>query len=157
MNTKNILIGIVVLVVVVAAVLFAKNAISGTALPFFKTSTATVNSQRFNLYIAKTNKDKEIGLSGRDSLPKDYGMLFPFEHDGYYSFWMKNMKFPIDIIYIYDNKVVEVFKNAQPPKSPSEMPQIFRPTEKADTVLEINAGLADKYNIKKGTEVKVTL
>lgn len=123
--------------------------------PFQKTPAAVINRQTFKLSIAATDQEKQIGLSGKQNLSQDYGMLFPFEKDGYYAFWMKNMKFPIDIIYIRANKVTEVLENVQPPSSPDVNPQILRPKELADTVLEINAGLAKKYNIKKGDAVTI--
>lgn len=123
--------------------------------PFQKTPTAAINKQTFKLYIAATEQEKQIGLSNRKNLPQDYGMLFPFEKDGYHAFWMKNMKFPIDIIYIRDNKVIEVLEKVQPPSSPDVNPQILRPKELANTVLEINAGLAKKHNIKKGDTVTI--
>lgn len=155
MNRVGIIIA--VLIVLGLAVFIGRSYLSGNTLNLFKTSTATLNNHTFNLYIAKTNKEKEIGLSNRDSLPQDYGMLFPFNYEGNYPFWMKNMRFPLDIIYIDKNKVVEVFTNAQPPKTTNGNITILGPTGNADTVLEINAGLSDKYNIKKGTDVKINL
>ncbi len=116
---------------------------------FKKSPTVKINNHEFQLQIAKTAKEKEIGLSKYENLPKDLGMLFPFEKPDYYSFWMKNMKIAIDIIYINKDHVVTVFPNLQPPKSPDENLSIFKPDEPADKVLEINAGLSEKYGIKK--------
>ncbi len=120
-------------------------------LPFVgKSPTATIQKHKFNLTIAKTPKEKEVGLSQKTSLPQDSGMLFPFEQPSIdISFWMKNMKIAIDIIYINKDHVVTVFPNLQPPKSPDENLSIFKPDEPADKVLEINAGLSEKYGIKK--------
>ncbi|OGH15040.1 MAG: hypothetical protein A2860_01385 [Candidatus Levybacteria bacterium RIFCSPHIGHO2_01_FULL_37_33] len=122
---------------------------------FKKSPTAKINNHEFKLQIAKTPKDKEIGLSKYKSLAKDIGMLFPFEKPDYYSFWMKKMKFPIDIIYIRDGKIVTIYKSAQPPKKVSEGLLIYKPKEPSNMVLEINAGLSNKYKLKEGDKVNL--
>ena len=81
-----------------------------------KSPTAKINNHEFKLQIAKTAREKEVGLSKYEKLSKDIGMLFPFEKPDYYSFWMKQMKFSIDIIYIKDGKIVTIYKNVTPPK-----------------------------------------
>ncbi|OGH13804.1 MAG: hypothetical protein A2687_03390 [Candidatus Levybacteria bacterium RIFCSPHIGHO2_01_FULL_38_26] len=120
-----------------------------------KTPTATINNQTFVLEVAKTEEEKAVGLSAKEKLNENAGMLFPFETPSYYSFWMKNMKLPIDIIYIRDGKIVTIHKNVQPPANPNENLQIYNSTAPADTVLEINAGFSEKYNFKEGDEVRL--
>ena len=83
-------------------------------------------------------------------------MVFPFNKADYYSFWMKDMKFPIDIIYLKDKKIVTIFENVLP-QSSDQNPEILNPEEPSDTVLEINAGLARKYNLKKGDIIRLNL
>ncbi len=125
-------------------------------IPFSKSSpTATINKQAFTLLVAKTPKETQIGLSDKTSLPEKEGMIFIFEKADQYSFWMKNMKFPLDIIYIRDNKIVTIIENAQPPKNKDDNPPILRPDEPADKVLEINSGLSKKYGFKKGDEITI--
>jgi uncharacterized membrane protein (UPF0127 family) len=68
---------------------------------------------------------------------------------------MKNMKFPIDIIFIQNNKIVDVFQNV--PVSTNDNLPVYTTKTKANKVLEINASLAKKYNIKIGTEVRLDL
>lgn len=123
---------------------------------FKKTSTATIGNKTFKLILAKNEQEKIAGLSNRNSLDQDTGMLFIFDKKDIYPFWMKNMKFPIDIIYIDDDRVVDVIDNA--PKysqyqNASELP-IYKPRANANYVLEVNAGEAKKYKIK--AESKVT-
>lgn len=118
-------------------------------------STITINKHKFNLELAKTSEQQIAGLSGRSSLPQDQGMLFIFDTPGYYSFWMKKMKFPIDIIFIKDDLIVSIEKNAKPPVSTDTNPPLYKPEEPANKVIEINAGLSDKYNIKKGDTVEI--
>lgn len=142
-----------VLLAIVIVANLSKDYFKNHTLPFAKGPTITVNQQIFNLYEAKTEKDMETGLSNRSSMPDNYGMIFIFKKPGIYGFWMRKMKFGIDIIYINKNKVVQVFSDLLPP-SPGSNLTIYKPREAADTVLEINAGLAKKYNIKKGDSVK---
>jgi len=120
-----------------------------------KSPTAKINNYAFKLYIAKTLKEKEVGLSKYKKLSRDIGMLFSFDKSAYYSFWMKQMKFPIDIIYIRDGKIVTIYKNIDPPKSENESLSIYKPNEPSDMVLEINAGLCDKYKLKVGDKVNL--
>lgn len=120
-----------------------------------KKTTVTIDKQTFSVSVAKSNLDKEKGLSNQSSLPQNQGMLFPFEKEDYYAFWMRNMKFAIDIIFINKNHIVTIYQNVQPPKSASEGLLIYKTEEPANMVLEINAGLSQKYNFKKGDEVKI--
>jgi len=122
-----------------------------------KTPTATISNHTFKLEIAKTQQQKEIGLSKKKALEKNAGMLFRFEKTDYYPFWMKNMQFPIDIIFIKNSRIVTIHKDVKPPKGLNENLSIYNSSEPADTVLEINAGLSEKYNFKEGNEVKLSL
>jgi uncharacterized membrane protein (UPF0127 family) len=83
-------------------------------------------------------------------------MLFLFDPKETPSFWMKDMLFPIDIIFINDGTVVTVYKNVQPPIDGQNLP-LYKPNQPIDDVLEINAGLSEQYGIKEGDSVKITL
>lgn len=120
-----------------------------------KTPTAKVNNHTFNLYVTKTNKDKQIGLSKYSKIDNGHGMIFSFGKADYYPFWMKQMKFPIDIIFIKDNKIVTIHNNAEPAKNNSAL-TIYNSTAPADTVLEVNAGLSQKYNLKVGDKITLS-
>jgi uncharacterized membrane protein (UPF0127 family) len=120
-----------------------------------KTPRIAINGHTFNLYLAETSQEQEIGLAKYKSIGLNQGMIFIFNRPDYYSFWMKDMKFPIDIIFISGNKVVDVFQKV--PVSPDENLPVYTTKAKADKVLEINAGLAKKDNIKIGDEVKLNL
>lgn len=87
------------------------------------------------------------GLSGRESLGENKGMLFIFPESGLYPFWMKDMKFPIDIIWISEfGKVVHIKKNALP----TSYPDLFVSEDLAKYVLEVPNGFTDKHDIKVG-------
>ncbi len=152
---KKIIVLAVILLLVAAAIPFSQNYLKNNRLPFSKTATAKIDNQTFRLYSTDSDKDKEVGLSNRNNMPQDYGMLFTFAAPDYYSFWMRDMKFPIDIIFIRDNRIVTIHSSVQPPKSKDDSLTIYKPEEPANAVLEINAGLTQKYGFKKGDEVKI--
>jgi poly-gamma-glutamate synthesis protein (capsule biosynthesis protein) len=105
----------------------------------------------FFVEIADTPEKQTEGLMYRDSLAKDRGMLFVFDKEAIYSFWMKNTLIPLDIIWLNGNKeVVFIKNNAQPCQD--ECPAI-KPDAEAKYVLEINSGLANKINLKIGDKL----
>lgn len=101
----------------------------------------------FLVELAITNAEREVGLMNRTSLDKNKGMLFIFDGEGNYPFWMKNTLIPLDMIWLDKNyKVVYVAENVQPCKI-ADCP-IINPNINAKYVLEINAGLTKEFNIK---------
>jgi len=73
--------------------------------------TACINNNCFEVEIAKSQEEKKKGLSLREDLPFNSGMLFVYNKENFYSFWMKDMNFPLDIIWINaDNKIVHIEK-----------------------------------------------
>jgi uncharacterized protein len=102
--------------------------------------------------IASDDAARERGLMYRDSLPADRGMLFIFDSDGRYSFWMKNTKMPLDIIWINPAmRVAGVSADVQP-CGDGDCPSIMSETE-IRYVLEVNAGFAKKYGIIRNDKV----
>lgn len=103
--------------------------------------------------VADTSEERARGLSGRENLSENQGMLFIFESADYHSFWMKDMIFAIDIIWIgEDKKIVDITKNAKQESYPAS----FRPKSPAKYVLEVNAGFSDRHKIKIGDLVLFT-
>jgi len=98
--------------------------------------------------IRNTEEGRSQGLSNREKLAEDEGMLFVFDQPGIYSFWMKGMKFDLDFIWIKDNLVMEVTENVGIDRMD------IRPKEAADRVLEVNSGWVEKQGIKIGDAVK---
>lgn len=118
-----------------------------------------IHEALFRAEVASTPIARARGLSGRDFLAADSGMLFTFDKPAIYSFWMKDMRFPIDIIWLRDAKVVYVAKNVLPPGpgiSDSEL-KVYSPSVEADMVLEVAAGMVDKFGISVGDAVSVRL
>lgn len=96
--------------------------------------------------IAQTEQERALGLSFWDSIPEHGGLLFRFDQPGRHSFWMKDMRFPLDIIFIRNNQVDSVAKN----RLPGDLSPIF-PIGEVDWVFEVNAGEAAA--IEPGTQV----
>ncbi len=109
--------------------------------------TITVNDVVFKINIADTKLERTRGLSGMKMLPKNEGLLFIFDTTGVYPFWMKDMNFPIDIIWVDENlEIVYIKENA----TPESFPELFNSKIKALYVLEVNAGEIKKNKIKIG-------
>ncbi|MDB5160644.1 MAG: hypothetical protein JWO96_24 [Candidatus Saccharibacteria bacterium] len=112
--------------------------------------TVRVGEQVVAAQTAKSTTELEKGLGGRSCLGTQQGMLFSFDKPGDYPFWMRDMHFPIDIVWLDSaHKVVEVSENI----SPSSYPKSFQPDFQAQYVLEINAGQAQKLGIASGTKL----
>lgn len=144
------MIGVVALIFIVLFVV----KLAGGSVPFKVTQKTTINNHTFKVKVVNSDMEKQIGLSQTKNLPPDYAMLFPFNQEGYYSFWMKDMKFPIDIIYINNKRIVKVFQNVAAPNQNESLKIYVSPTP-ADTVLEIKAGLSEKYKLKEGDKVLI--
>lgn len=118
-----------------------------------KLQTLEIGSRRLTVEVARSPEQITKGLSGRQSLKDTEGMLFVLPTLDIPKFWMKDMLIPLDIIWIRDNKVVEITKNI--PAPPSENLPIYSPSSPANYVLEINAGLSDTLGISLGDNVNL--
>ncbi len=102
--------------------------------------------------IAETEAERVRGLSDRESLGNVDGLLFIFPEASRHAIWMKDMRFPIDIIWVsQDLKVVSINENA----TPNSYPAVFRPTEDARYAIETNVHFADTFGIKVGQSVRL--
>lgn len=100
-----------------------------------------------HLEVAGTTEEHRQGLSGRESLPEDTGLLFVFNSSRRHGIWMKDMNFPIDIMWLDEKRCLLDYEAAA---SPDTFPQVFRPDEPAQFVLETNSGFVDKYQLERG-------
>lgn len=117
-------------------------------------ATVSIGINSLSTEIAKTDAEREQGLSGRECIGSDQAMLFVFNKPGSYPFWMKDMRFPIDIVWVdSSHKVTTVKSNV----SPSTYPQKFVNKKPSTYVLELQAGRAQKLNITEGTDIKFNL
>jgi uncharacterized membrane protein (UPF0127 family) len=114
-----------------------------------------INNSIIRVEEAGTLEEQIKGLSNRKYLSPNSGMLFIFKNKQIQKFWMKNMNFPLDIIWINDNKIINISKNLPPE---NDLPKkIYNSDDLCNYVLEVNAGFADKNNIKIGDYVKYNL
>jgi uncharacterized membrane protein (UPF0127 family) len=108
----------------------------------------------FTVSLALTLDEQSKGLMFVEHLDEDKGMLFVFQKDDIYSFWMKNTLIPLDIIWIDSNdNVVYISQNAQPCKS--VICESINPEKQARYVLEINAGIADRIGLAVGDKMMI--
>lgn len=127
--------------------------------PKVKTTNISVKSLNVTAEIASTPTARRNGLSKRESMPFNQGMLFVFENKAQYGIWMKDMKFAIDIIWLDENKrIVDIIANV-PPESGKKDNQltIYKPRTSALYIMEINAGLSDLNGLQIGDQVVSTL
>lgn len=106
--------------------------------------------------LATTTPAIKKGLSERDTLEENSGMLFVFKKPDIYRFWMPNMRFPLDIIWIHEGKIVSIDHNVPNDFDPAK-PVFYTPTSPAEHVLEVNAGYALSHNINPGDSVGYNL
>lgn len=160
-DVKNRMIVLVVFLLAVIGGIFAlsfkssqvsvqKDTVSQTTTTSEGPTSISIGQKRIKVLMAETEEEKELGLGGRDSLASDEGMLFAFGIPDTYSIWMKDMKFPIDVLWIdQDLRVVFVVENMKP----ESYPEIFTPSSPAAYVLEVPAGFSKENNVKIGTMV----
>lgn len=109
-------------------------------------TTLHIGDGVFNTQIAKTPEERQKGLSGTAELRPDEGLIFIYEFDDKWPIWMKDMHYPIDIIWLdKDKRVVYIVTNAPPESYPDTT---FAPKKDARYVIELPAGTADKKAIK---------
>ncbi len=109
-----------------------------------------IGQKCFELEIADEAGEQAKGLSGRDSLDKDTGMLFKFDRAEEQCFWMRKMRFNLDIIWLNEEKTaVKIIQNV----SPDTYPEQFC-VDDTNYVLEFNAGFAGRYGLKPGTRLQ---
>ncbi len=116
-------------------------------------SQVILGGKVFNVEVADTKMLLEKGLSGHAPLGQYEGMFFVFQDSNKHGFWMKDMLFSIDIIWIDENlKVVHIEKSV----SPQTYPTVFFPTVPARFVLEISAGEAQRLSLDIGDTAQFT-
>jgi uncharacterized membrane protein (UPF0127 family) len=107
--------------------------------------------------VADDDAERALGLGGRDRLARNAGMYFVLPDDRP-RFWMKGMRFPLDMIWIKAGRVVDV--TADVPNEPrgtpdSELPS-YSPARPANRVLEVEAGWAKRHGVGRGDRVRLT-
>lgn len=114
-----------------------------------------IGEQVFSAEVAIDPAVQKKGLSGRESLPANNAMLFVYPSKKILTFWMLDMRFDIDLLWINDDKIVGIEKNMPAPAPGTEDKDLllYSSQEPVNMVLELNSGLVDKYGIKIGDKV----
>lgn len=116
-----------------------------------KTIPVKILRLRVTAEVADTQESRSLGLGGREGLPEETGMLFVFDSEAKHSFWMKGVRFPIDIIWMDEDKeVVHFVKNATPDSEGSL--EIYTPPIGAKYVLEVAGGTIDEFGVGLGNK-----
>jgi uncharacterized membrane protein (UPF0127 family) len=118
----------------------------------YDTQTLILGEKQILAQIADDHCKKELGLSGRSGISEGQGILFVFDSVGNYGFWMKDMNFSIDIIWLdQDFKVVGIEKSL----SPSTFPKVYGTVFDSKYVLEVSDGFVEKNSIKVGNIISI--
>lgn len=122
-------------------------------------STVDINNYVFNVDVVKTSAEIERGLSGREAIGNDQAMLFIFPNKQKRVFWMKEMNFNIDLLWIDDDKIVAYEKNILAPDKNIALNELvkYNSPQAVDKVLEIKAGLIDSLDIKIGDTININI
>ena len=114
---------------------------------YFQGDKLRINNQTYDIEIVDEPKTRQKGLSDYQELKHNEGMLFVFDKPGEYCFWMKDMDFAIDIIWLDDSRQVVDYKENITPDS---YPESFCPDSLSKYVLEVNSGDIQKLEINLG-------
>ena len=115
-----------------------------------------IGGKRFSVEIADTSQEQALGLMFRDEMAADQGMLFIFPNEARRSFWMKNTRIPLDIMYFDKNLIMVSASLDAPPCRVSRCPS-YPSTRPAMYVLELNAGKATELGIGPGDNMTIDL
>jgi uncharacterized membrane protein (UPF0127 family) len=137
-----------VLIVAAAVVSWPQQSICGQY--YRRDKQLFVNNQFLQTEVATSPEQQTKGLAGRSCIRPDQAMLFVFDKPGYYPFWMRGMRFPIDIVWLAPNKqVVDVIEDLQP----STYPKTFTNSKPAQYIVELPAGTSRRLSIVSGTTI----
>lgn len=118
------------------------------------TGRVKIDGVTFNVLVADTKPARTQGLSGRTSLGDRQGMLFVFDENDQQGIWMKDMKFPIDIVWISENfRIVDIKRDA----TPESYPEVFMNTRPARYVLELPAGSIDTFSLNGLSNIQIDI
>lgn len=145
---KSALIG---LILIGLFLIFMLPKLSADKTPEPQLKNLKIGSKTIQVEVADSKNEIIQGLSGRKSLPQGQGMYFELERRQIAHFWMKDMNFPLDIIWIDEEKVAGFVENAPVPIG-SDIPT-FNSKVEVTKVLEVNAGFVKENNIKVGDRI----
>lgn len=145
--------------------LFILLVVVGLAIYYFflstrenNTGTVYIGEHKFMVEVSDNTLSRSQGLSGKEKLTDDEGMLFIFDKPAVQRFWMKGMLIPIDIIWIEGGRVIGFEKNIGPEAGVSlQNLSVYSSPVPVGIVLEVSAGTVDRLSIKNGDAVSISL
>lgn len=149
---RTLLIAIIIVGVFVAVYLMTrKEAVVTNEVSQPPKTQVQIGDTMIDVEVADDFDKMNLGLGGRDSLDENAGMLFVYESKQPVVFWMKGMRFPLDIIWIADGRVIQINSDVpiEPEVSDSEL-KLYTSSQPVEYVLEVNAGFAQRKNINVG-------
>lgn len=143
-----------ILVVLAIVYLYSRKDTVVVVTPQYRAVQVSLGGKILNARVADTDSLRIQGLSGTSGLDEDDAMLFVFDTVGLHSFWMKDMQYPIDIIWIDQSKhIVSIKKHATPESYPAQ----FNPPQASLYVLEVIDGFVGTHKVKVGDAVSFEL
>jgi uncharacterized membrane protein (UPF0127 family) len=142
--SKRLVIGVAVTLVLAASVL--------AGLYFYnqpKSARIELDGVILTVELATTPAAQQQGLSDRDSMPADHGMLFIFNQEEEWGFWMHEMRFPLDIIWFNSERQAVFIEQNLPPCTPT-ICLVYTPSSNATYVLEVNTGFVQVNHVRLG-------
>jgi len=121
---------------------------------YYPKAEVVIGDQRLNVLVADNNRHFYKGLSNKKDLGKYHGMLFIFSSSDTHTMVMRDMLFPIDIIWLDNYKIVDIAPSVKPEADNLDLIE-YRPRLKADMILELKAGFALKNKVKIGDNVTI--
>ena len=123
----------------------------GQVLPI--TAQATLAGETFDLEVAKTSEEQQLGLMHRNALPDNRGMLFPFSPARPVAFWMKNVPVGLDMVFVYQGQVQGIAE--APPCTADPCPTYGPGRQLVDNVIELRIGRAAELGLEPGDSVEI--
>ncbi|OGH82937.1 MAG: hypothetical protein A2469_01495 [Candidatus Magasanikbacteria bacterium RIFOXYC2_FULL_40_16] len=130
--------------------------IAGLSRYFWSDANVVLDGKKLNVLIAEDSVQQFKGLGGRKDFGEYDGMIFIYDEAFKIGVVMRDMEMPIDVVWFYDGKVVDIAPNLQPEPGVKEADlRVYLPRGKANVFLELEAGWTEKNGLKIGDELKV--
>lgn len=133
--------------------LFKRQAVDKSDFEKNKITKIKIANQIFEVELATSKREHYLGLSGREDLLDKHGMLFMFPEKEQKYFVMRDMNFSLDIVFIDENRVIDVYKNL--PYDEKSQQILYESSAPVNKVLELKGGSCDRYNILPGSLVEI--
>lgn len=132
-------------------------AVSDFTAPVAQVQFTNEARTQIDVYIADQPAEQSLGLGDIELLPSDQGMLFLFTNYDRYVYWMKGVEYPIDIIWLADNEIVDITERVEPEQviTPEKDYMYYEPVVPVNQVLEVQAGFVERNSIAIGQTISV--